>query len=227
MARRSLRPELNRIRGWVRQGRTDAWIAHQLEVTVQQIQAFKREQGLEPDADPETHRRRGRLRRRDRPQSRGRRVDRGRTGSGRGPARGGSAEEEDEDERTARRRRPSAGAAAAVVVAAPGARPGTDRSDLRPRRRGLRPVARPRRTGRPDLRRVLGRSPSRSRSRSKKIRSSSAASARTTRTTATPSSSYLVFWGGLSSVRIVRSERPRVALEVARAVLARAVRLVD
>jgi hypothetical protein len=35
----------------VRQGRTDAWIAHQLEVTVQQIQAFKREQGLEPGAD--------------------------------------------------------------------------------------------------------------------------------------------------------------------------------
>jgi hypothetical protein len=51
MARRSLRPELNRIRAWVRQGRTDAWIAHQLEVTVQQIQAFKREQGLEPNAD--------------------------------------------------------------------------------------------------------------------------------------------------------------------------------
>ncbi len=47
MARKSLRPELNRIRGWVRQGRTDAWIAHQLEVTVQQIQAFKREQGLD------------------------------------------------------------------------------------------------------------------------------------------------------------------------------------
>ncbi len=47
MARRSLRPELNRIRAWVRQGRTDAWIAHQLEVTVQQIQAFKREHDLE------------------------------------------------------------------------------------------------------------------------------------------------------------------------------------
>jgi hypothetical protein len=45
---------LNRIRGWVRQGRTDAWIAHQLEVTVQQVQAFKREQALEPDADPDT-----------------------------------------------------------------------------------------------------------------------------------------------------------------------------
>ncbi len=38
----------------MRQGRTDAWIAHQLEVTVQQIQAFKREQALEPDAVPET-----------------------------------------------------------------------------------------------------------------------------------------------------------------------------
>ena len=47
MARRSLRPELNRIRAWVRQGRTDAWIAHQLEVTVQQIQVFKRDQQLE------------------------------------------------------------------------------------------------------------------------------------------------------------------------------------
>src|SRR4051812_46695268 len=51
MSRRSLRPQLNQIRGWVRQGRTDAWIAHQLEVTVQQIQAFKREQGLEPGGD--------------------------------------------------------------------------------------------------------------------------------------------------------------------------------
>jgi hypothetical protein len=47
MARRSLRPHLNQIRSWVRQGRTDAWIAHQLEVTVQQVQAFKREQELE------------------------------------------------------------------------------------------------------------------------------------------------------------------------------------
>src|SRR3712207_1838668 len=51
MARRSLRPHLNQIRSWVRQGRTDAWIAHQLEVTVQQIQAFKRDNELEPDGD--------------------------------------------------------------------------------------------------------------------------------------------------------------------------------
>src|SRR5215204_1212160 len=52
MSRRSLRPQLNQIRGWVRQGRSDAWIAHQLEVTVQQIQAFKREHGLEADGEP-------------------------------------------------------------------------------------------------------------------------------------------------------------------------------
>jgi len=53
MARRSLKPQLNQIRNWVRQGRTDAWIAHQLETTVQQVQAFKREHDLEPDAAPE------------------------------------------------------------------------------------------------------------------------------------------------------------------------------
>ena len=53
MARRSLRPHLNQIRGWVRQGRTDAWIAHQLEVTVQQIEAFKKENDLVPDGDTE------------------------------------------------------------------------------------------------------------------------------------------------------------------------------
>src|SRR3954451_6168446 len=51
MARRSLRPHLNQIRGWVRQGRTDAWIAHQLEATVQRIEAFKKEHELLPDGD--------------------------------------------------------------------------------------------------------------------------------------------------------------------------------
>jgi hypothetical protein len=53
MPRRSLRPQLNQIRTWVRQGRTDAWIAHQLEVTTQQIATFKRENELVPDeAEP-------------------------------------------------------------------------------------------------------------------------------------------------------------------------------
>jgi hypothetical protein len=54
MRGRSLRPQLNQIRAWVQQGRTDAWIAHQLEATVQQIQAFKREQGLEPEGESST-----------------------------------------------------------------------------------------------------------------------------------------------------------------------------
>ncbi|HYF26240.1 MAG TPA: hypothetical protein VD931_10925 [Baekduia sp.] len=53
MARRSLRPQLNQIRTWVRQGRTDAWIAHQLEVTVQDIEAFKRQNDLAPGGEPD------------------------------------------------------------------------------------------------------------------------------------------------------------------------------
>ena len=51
MARRSLKPQLNQIRTWVRQGRTDAWIAHQLEVAVRDIASFKREHELAP-AEP-------------------------------------------------------------------------------------------------------------------------------------------------------------------------------
>ncbi len=54
LARRSLKPQLNQIRTWVRQGRTDAWIAHQLEVSVADIRAFKREHELAPaDAEGE------------------------------------------------------------------------------------------------------------------------------------------------------------------------------
>jgi hypothetical protein len=53
VARRSLRPQLNQIRTWVRQGRTDAWIAHQLEVTGQQIDAFKKEHALSPEDNGE------------------------------------------------------------------------------------------------------------------------------------------------------------------------------
>ena len=48
MARRSLKPQLNQIRTWVRQGRTDAWIAHQLEVSVKDISSFKSEHDLAP-----------------------------------------------------------------------------------------------------------------------------------------------------------------------------------
>jgi hypothetical protein len=48
LARRSLKPQLNQIRTWVRQGRTDAWIAHQLEVSVGDIRSFKRDHDLAP-----------------------------------------------------------------------------------------------------------------------------------------------------------------------------------
>jgi hypothetical protein len=54
MARRSLRPHLNQIRTWVRQGRTDAWVAHQLEVSVQDIEQFKRQNELSSDDEAVT-----------------------------------------------------------------------------------------------------------------------------------------------------------------------------
>ncbi len=46
MARKSLRPQLNQIRAWVRQGRTDAWIAHQLGVPASQLRDFRSRHGL-------------------------------------------------------------------------------------------------------------------------------------------------------------------------------------
>lgn len=51
MPRRSLRPHLNQIRTWVRQGRTDAWVAHQLDVTVRDIDQFKRQNELVGDGE--------------------------------------------------------------------------------------------------------------------------------------------------------------------------------
>jgi len=54
MARRSLKPQLNQIRAWVKQGRTDAWIAHQLEVTVSELREFRNQHALEPDEDAST-----------------------------------------------------------------------------------------------------------------------------------------------------------------------------
>ncbi len=51
MARKSLRPYLNQIRTWTRQGRTDAWVAHQLEVSVSEVEQFKRQNGLDDAQD--------------------------------------------------------------------------------------------------------------------------------------------------------------------------------
>ncbi len=49
MARRSQKPPLNQIRAWVRQGRTDAWIAHQLEVSASELREFRKQHDLRPD----------------------------------------------------------------------------------------------------------------------------------------------------------------------------------
>jgi hypothetical protein len=49
MARRSLKPQLNQIRAWVHQGRTDAWIAHQLEISANELREFRKQYDLSPD----------------------------------------------------------------------------------------------------------------------------------------------------------------------------------
>ncbi|HEX5527638.1 MAG TPA: hypothetical protein VFX44_10650 [Solirubrobacterales bacterium] len=51
MARRSLKPQLNQIRAWVQQGRTDAWIAHQLEISATELREFRKQYDLSPDAE--------------------------------------------------------------------------------------------------------------------------------------------------------------------------------
>ncbi len=49
MARRSLKPQLNQIRAWVHQGRTDAWIAHQLEISATELREFRKQYDLTAD----------------------------------------------------------------------------------------------------------------------------------------------------------------------------------
>src|SRR3954453_12191684 len=49
MARPSLKPQLNQIRAWVHQGRTDAWIAHQLEITATELREFRKQYDLSAD----------------------------------------------------------------------------------------------------------------------------------------------------------------------------------
>jgi len=51
MPRRSLKPQLNQIRAWVRQGRTDAWIAHQLEVSTSELREFRKQHGFTADEE--------------------------------------------------------------------------------------------------------------------------------------------------------------------------------
>src|SRR3954463_13273291 len=175
LARRSLKPQLNQIRTWVRQGRTDAWIAHQLDVSVGDIRSFKREHELAPaDAGDgenfvpgaET----------DEPDLRAeddalvaealeaeRQAEEESEPDTADEAGGGQAPEESDpsDDGPKRRRRGRRGGRGARRRAR--ARPWRrrraqaqgPRGHIRPRRGGLRPVARPRRAGRSDLRRAL------------------------------------------------------------------------
>jgi hypothetical protein len=55
MARKSLRPQLNQIRAWVRQGRTDAWIAHQLGVPAAQLRDFRSRHDLTAEGEEPTN----------------------------------------------------------------------------------------------------------------------------------------------------------------------------
>jgi hypothetical protein len=49
-----LRSQLNQIRSWVRQGRTDAWIAHQLEVSTAELREFRRRHELNAEEEDST-----------------------------------------------------------------------------------------------------------------------------------------------------------------------------
>jgi hypothetical protein len=49
MPRKPLRSQLNQIRAWVRQGRTDAWIAHQLDIPASELREFRRRHELAPE----------------------------------------------------------------------------------------------------------------------------------------------------------------------------------
>jgi hypothetical protein len=47
-----LRSQLNQVRAWVQQGRTDAWIAHQLEVSASELREFRRRHELDAGEEP-------------------------------------------------------------------------------------------------------------------------------------------------------------------------------
>ncbi len=175
MARRSLRPQLNQIRQWVRQGRTDAWIAHQLEVTTAQIASFKRENDLvADDVDTDT----GAdfddeidLRAEDDALIAAE-LEAAQAAKAKAEAEAAEAKAKEEAARAkarknvdgVRRRRGRRQALSPPRSPwwswSPQGLRRPARGLVRPRRGGLRTVARPRRPGRPDLRRALGGPPS-------------------------------------------------------------------
>ena len=152
MARRSLKPQLNQIRAWVRQGRTDAWIAHQLEVSTSELREFRKQHGFTPDEEDAAS---GEVDLRDEIEAEIEAAT----------AEEAEAEEAEEPEaartRTRTRRQPRRrGSAETAPPPRPPWRtraPQRARGKLRPRRdRRLRPLARPRGQGQSGVRRALG-----------------------------------------------------------------------
>ena len=148
--RQSLRPQLNQIRAWVRQGRTDAWIAHQLGVSASQLRDFRQRHGLsaegeEPAADIDL---------RDEIEA----EIEAELGEPEPEEEEGATDEGEGDAMTTARARRPRPAPAAPPTRPPRTRPPqAPRGDLRPGRGGgLRHLARPLDQGRPDLHRALG-----------------------------------------------------------------------
>ena len=161
-----LRSQLNQIRAWVRQGRTDAWIAHQLDVPAAGAarvppppRARARGRGGRRARAPRRDRGRDRGRRRTRRRTKPRtRTKTRRTRTRRARTRPTRAS----GERRGRRGRPGAAAGAGGAgggggASAPGAamQATFDHGD----RRRLRALARSGGRGRPGLHRALGRPP--------------------------------------------------------------------
>ena len=233
MARKSLRPQLNQIRAWVRQGRTDAWVAHQLEVTVQEIEQFKRQNELAGGEEPAEglaatdFREEIDLRAEDDAliaaelEAAAQEAERERAEAEATPSanarHGLTGYEERGDEDDEERPRPPSRPSRRTRPALPGPRQRPARGHLRPRRGGLRPVARPRRPGQPDLRRALGRPPPDRGPRRGGPDQSSAASATTTRARLAERAAAARVVGGLAQVAReggvdddARVPRPRV-----------------
>ena len=157
MAGKPLRSQLNQIRAWVREGRTDAWIAHQLDISASELREFRRRHDLTPDSEPDTS---DDLR--DEIEAE---VEAATLAAAEAAEESDEEVEDDEEAEERGPRGPRGGrrTSPAPTPAPRRSRPQArrchrDRCDLRPRRgRRLRPLARSGGQGQPGLRRQLGR----------------------------------------------------------------------
>ena len=159
MPRKPLRSQLNQVRAWVRQGRTDAWIAHQLDVPATELREFRRRHGLEADGE-ET----GEVDLRDEIEAEieAATLEEAESEEAEDEAEADAEDSSDERRRRRRRRRRPAAEAAQAPPRRPRRQAPRRRApgELRPRRGGrLRPLARPGGHRGSDLHRALDRAP--------------------------------------------------------------------